>query len=92
MRAIDAEHYLLEVALKRDRVPGFDRYPYSLPAIRQLGTLELHPKVTFIVGKTAAASRRCSKPSQSPGDSIPKAAPAISISRHAPRIRNCIRH
>ena len=54
MRAIDAEHYLLEVALKPDRVPGFDRYPYSLPAIRQLGTLEFHPKVTFIVGENGS--------------------------------------
>jgi predicted ATPase len=37
--------------LKRDQVRSFDRYPFSIPAIRDLYTLELHPKVTFLVGE-----------------------------------------
>ena len=54
MRALDAEHYLLEVRLKRDKVPSFDEYPFSLHVIRNLQTLELHPKVTFIVGENGS--------------------------------------
>lgn len=54
MRALDAEHYLLDVKLRRDRVPSFDDYPFSLPVIRNLDTLELHPKVTFIVGENGS--------------------------------------
>jgi len=37
--------------LKRDEVASFDRYPFSIPAIRELYTLDLHPKVTFLVGE-----------------------------------------
>jgi predicted ATPase len=37
--------------LARERVPSFDRYPFSIPVIRDLGTLELHPRVTFLVGE-----------------------------------------
>jgi predicted ATPase len=54
VRSIDAEHYLLEVKLKRDRVPSFDQYPFSLPVVRNLHNLELHPKVTFIVGENGS--------------------------------------
>lgn len=54
MRALDAEHYLLDVKLRRDRVPSFDEYPFSLPVVRNLDTLELHPKVTFIVGENGS--------------------------------------
>lgn len=54
MRALDAEHYLLEVKLKRDKVPSFDAYPFSLPVVRALQTLELHPKVTFIIGENGS--------------------------------------
>ena len=54
MRALDAEHYLLELKLKRDKVPSFDKYPFSLPVVRHLHTLELHPKVTFIIGENGS--------------------------------------
>jgi len=40
--------------LKRDKVPSFDSYPYSLAAIRHLETLEMHPAVTFIVGENGS--------------------------------------
>jgi predicted ATPase len=43
--------YLLHVELLRDRVPSFDRFPYSLPALRSLDRLSFHPKVTFLVGE-----------------------------------------
>jgi predicted ATPase len=33
--------YVREVQLKRDEVPSFKEYPFSLPAIRHLSSLEL---------------------------------------------------
>jgi predicted ATPase len=48
----DQEHaYLRRVQLLRDSVPSFGSYPFSLPVIRELDTLDLHPKVTYIVGE-----------------------------------------
>jgi predicted ATPase len=46
--------FVLSVALRRDDVPSFDRYPFGLPAIRSLERLELHPKVTFFVGENGS--------------------------------------
>ncbi|MGY3231996.1 putative ATPase [Luteibacter sp. HA06] len=54
MTSLTASHYLLDIKLRRDRVPSFETYPYSLPAIKELGTLKLHPKVTFIVGENGS--------------------------------------
>lgn len=54
VRSIDAEHYVLALKLKHDKVPSFDFYPWSLAAIRHLETLELHPAVTFIVGENGS--------------------------------------
>jgi predicted ATPase len=49
-----ATQYLREVQLNRDAVPSFDQYPFSLPAIRHLDKLKLHPNVTFIVGENGS--------------------------------------
>jgi len=49
-----ATHYLRRVQLERDRVPSFNAYPFSLPAIRHLDSLELHPAVTYIVGENGS--------------------------------------
>src|ERR1041384_5914846 len=46
--------YVREVRLQRDKVPGFDAYPFSLPAVRTLECLSLHPKVTFLVGENGS--------------------------------------
>ncbi|MEE9342202.1 MAG: AAA family ATPase [Gammaproteobacteria bacterium] len=51
MRGVDATHYLLEARLLRDKVPSFDKYPFSLPVINNLETIKFHPKVTFFVGE-----------------------------------------
>jgi len=51
VKAVNAEHYVLEARLLRDKVPSFDQYPFSLDVIRQLYTIEFHPKVTFLVGE-----------------------------------------
>ena len=42
------------VTLLRDKVDSFDRYPFALPAIRTLDFIDLHPKVTFLVGENGS--------------------------------------
>jgi len=46
--------YLSRVELNREAVPNFATYPFSLPAIRDLQAIDLHPKVTFLVGENAS--------------------------------------
>ena len=48
------EHYVLAVKLKREKVPSFDVFPFALPALRHLHSLELHPSVTFVVGENGS--------------------------------------
>ncbi|HET6837452.1 MAG TPA: AAA family ATPase [Gemmatimonadales bacterium] len=43
--------YLKAVKLKRNRVPSFKEYPFSLPAIRHLEELQLRVPVTFFIGE-----------------------------------------
>jgi predicted ATPase len=54
MDSVMAERYVLTVKLKRDKVTGFDQYPFSLPVVRHLENLELHPAVTFLVGENGS--------------------------------------
>jgi len=46
-----SEQYLIEVKLRRETVPSFDRYPFALDAVRELTALPLHPAVTFLIGE-----------------------------------------
>lgn len=46
--------FVSHVTLRRDTVASFDTYPFSLPAVRSLELLELHPKVTFLVGENGS--------------------------------------
>jgi predicted ATPase len=49
--------FVSAVSLAEERVPGFDRYPYNLPAVTglaKLGQLQLHPSVTFFVGENGS--------------------------------------
>ncbi len=54
MRTMDAEHYVMDVRLRRERVPSFDQYPFALPVLRDFTALELHPSVTFLVGENGS--------------------------------------
>jgi predicted ATPase len=54
VKAVDAEHYILEAWLLRDKVRSFDRYPYTLPAIAKLDKITFHPAVTFLIGENGA--------------------------------------
>jgi predicted ATPase len=46
--------FLRSLKLLRDEVPDPRRYPFNLPALRSLDTLELHPQVTFLVGENGS--------------------------------------
>ncbi|KQV96103.1 AAA family ATPase [Pelomonas sp. Root1237] len=46
--------FVFHLALQRDKVDSFDRYPFNLPAVRTLERLEMHPKVTFLVGENGS--------------------------------------
>lgn len=46
--------YVSELRLRTEDVPSFDRYPFSLPVIRNLEQLKFHPKVTFIIGENGS--------------------------------------
>lgn len=48
---MQAKPYLRSIALVRDRIPSFDAYPFNIPAVRTLTTLDFHPDVTFLVGE-----------------------------------------
>ena len=54
MEPASAERYILSVKLRRDKVSSFDQYPFSLPVVRHLDALELHPAVTFLVGENGS--------------------------------------
>ena len=49
-----ASQYVGRVSLQRDKVASFDRYPFSLPAVSSLESIDLHPKVTFFVGENGS--------------------------------------
>jgi predicted ATPase len=49
--SVITKQFVSEVKLRRDEVPSFDAYPFSLPAVRRLETLALHPKMTFFIGE-----------------------------------------
>jgi hypothetical protein len=48
---IPNEPFLRSVSLRRDGIASFEEYPFCIPAIRHLRTLDLHPNVTFLIGE-----------------------------------------
>jgi predicted ATPase len=46
--------FVSRVTLLRDRVGSFEHYPFVLPAIRTLDFIDLHPKITFLVGENGS--------------------------------------
>jgi len=46
--------FVRAVTLVRDKVESFERYPFSIPSIRKLDSLDLHPQVTFFVGENGS--------------------------------------
>lgn len=46
--------YLSRITLQRGAVPDFGAYPFALPAIRHFSSIDLHPKVTLLVGENGS--------------------------------------
>jgi predicted ATPase len=46
--------YVRSVSLRRDKVESFEGYPFCLPALRSLESVDLHPKVTFFIGENGS--------------------------------------
>ncbi len=46
--------FLNAVRLERSLGPGFEEYPFCVPAIRGLERLEFHPAVTFFIGENGS--------------------------------------
>jgi len=40
--------------LDRDVVPSFEEYPFSIPAIKSMDRVKLHPAVTFFIGENGS--------------------------------------
>src|SRR4051812_46386939 len=49
--AITDRRYVSAISLRREEVGDFGRYPFSIPAFRNLKRLQFHPAVTFFVGE-----------------------------------------
>lgn len=49
-----SSQFLQRMTLRRDTVDSFERYPFSLPAVRSLDRLDFHPKLTFFVGENGS--------------------------------------
>lgn len=46
--------FLRAVELRREEVPSFRKYPFSIPALRGLARLDFHPAVTFLTGENGS--------------------------------------
>src|SRR3954465_7005951 len=51
---MSAKPYLREVSLKREGIADPGRYPFSIPAVKNLERLDFHPAVTFLVGENGS--------------------------------------
>lgn len=52
--AISTRPYLQEISIRSDVDFDLRGYPFSIPAVKQLGCLKFHPDVTFFVGENGA--------------------------------------
>src|SRR6476659_162242 len=43
--------YLLHASFRPEVDIDFDAYPFSIPAVREMGNIDFHPNVTFLVGE-----------------------------------------
>ena len=51
---LNAKPYLQEVQIRPEDDIDFERFPFSVPAIREMGVVEFHPDVTFFVGENGS--------------------------------------
>lgn len=53
-RGVTPGPFIESVLFERDRIDEPDHYGYCLPALRGLSKLDLHPRVTFLVGENGS--------------------------------------
>ena len=46
--------YLIHAAFRPDVEINFDEYPFNIAAVRDIGNIEFHPNVTFLVGENGS--------------------------------------
>ena len=51
---MEALPYLKAISLKRDKIDELDRFPFTVPAIRNLSTLAFSPSVTCFIGENGS--------------------------------------
>lgn len=49
-----SSQYIRQITLLRDKVDSFGKYPFSLPAVRSLEDIDLHPKMTYFIGENGS--------------------------------------
>lgn len=49
-----SSQFISRIALQRDKIDSFEKYPFSLPSVRSLDYIEPHPKITFFVGENGS--------------------------------------
>lgn len=54
MKAIEANHFVLSIGLKKDKIENYEKYPFCLPIVKNLKEINLHEAVTFIVGENGS--------------------------------------
>jgi predicted ATPase len=52
--ALSAKPYLRDISMRDDDDIDTARYPFNIPAVRDMNTLSFHPDVTFFVGENGA--------------------------------------
>lgn len=46
--------YLLHASFRADVAVDYGDYPFNIPAVRELGNIDFHPNVTFLVGENGS--------------------------------------
>lgn len=46
-----SSQYVRGIRLKREDIPSYHQYPFSLPSLKTLDEMAFHPKVTFLIGE-----------------------------------------
>lgn len=52
--ALTAKPYLRSLSMRADDDVDTSRYPFSIPAVRDMNTMSFHPDVTFFIGENGA--------------------------------------
>ncbi|SEB19145.1 AAA family ATPase [Marinobacterium iners] len=51
MKSFDAPQFIHSAKLIREKVESFERFPFTLPVLKNLNSIEFHPKISFFIGE-----------------------------------------